>query len=207
MLTLEEKKTVEYYDSHADEWSSQRKPSDPSFWDKDIEKFNKLLSKGKIIEIGSGSGREAQRFIKLGYSYIGTDISKELLKIAQQNNPNGKFIESSIYDLSFQKNSFDGFWCCATLLHIPKSKIDEAFKKINEILKKGAIGFISIKESRSRNESKNEKSERFFEYYAKGEFDEILVRSGFDIIETEEKMQKRKNSDIVYWLVFFVKKI
>lgn len=158
MLTSEEKKTLKYYDKHAEEWSKDRSPLTSSFWDQDVEKFHHFLPKGKIIEIGSGSGREASRLIALKYDYIGTDLSKGLLGYAKKNNPKGKFLLKNVYDLDFPANFFDGFWTSATLLHIPKSKIEIALKSINRILKQGAVGFISIKENKGISESEEEKT-------------------------------------------------
>lgn len=39
---------------------------------------------GKILEVGSGGGRDAKDLIEMGYEYIGIDISKGLLEEAKK---------------------------------------------------------------------------------------------------------------------------
>ena len=206
LFTKREEKTIRYYNKHAREWAEERNPKHKSFWDGDVKRFNELISKGKIIEIGSGSGREANRLIALGYDYLGTDVSKGLLRVAKENNPNGKFLLKNDYDLDFLPESFDGFWSSATLLHVPKSRIRRVLKNIKRILKHVAIGFISLKENKSESESIEEKTGRYFLYYKIDEFKAILKNVDFEIIEANQKKQTKENDDVVYWLTFFVKK-
>lgn len=203
-LTREEKLTLETYEKKGEEWAAQYSVYDP--WEPDYKKFKKLLPKGKILEIGAGGGRDARQLHKLGFDYIGTDISKTLLKVAQKNNPKLKFLHQSVYELGFPKNTFDGFWACAILLHIPKTKIDVALQKIKEVIKPNGIGFISVKQG--DNEAVLEDSldngiilKRFFALYHDNEFQEILRRNGFKIISADI----RKISERTTWLIYFVK--
>lgn len=205
MLTEEEKKTLAYYNTHAEEWSSERDPYTTSFWEGDIEKFHSLLPSGKIFEIGSGSGREASRFISLGYDYIGTDISEGLLHFARKNNPGGKFLLETVYRLGLPSGSFDGFWTSATLIHVPKSRILEALEKIRGIVKPDGIGFISLKEGRGEDMTLEASTGRYFSYYQLDEFSEILSGARLEIIEAERKREVRTNGEVTDWLTFFVR--
>ena len=82
----------------------------------------------------------------MGYDYTGTDVSKGLLDAAQENNPGAKFYQMGVYDMDFPDNGFDGFWACAVLLHLPKSKITKALQSIHDIVCPEGVGFISLKE-------------------------------------------------------------
>ena len=84
----------------------------------ELNKFFQLVPKGKILEIGSGSGLDAKNFIKKygARNYIGIDASTELLAIAKKTNPDGNFRLMNFYSLAFPDLYFEGIWICATHL-------------------------------------------------------------------------------------------
>lgn len=118
-LTPEEELTIKTYDVHAEAWVSEHSSS--GFWAEEMKIFRELLPEGRIIEIGSGGGRDAKELIEMGYNYVGIDASEGLLKQARKVNPNATLEHKSVYDLDYPENYFNGFWTSATLLHIPKS--------------------------------------------------------------------------------------
>lgn len=198
-LTEAEAVTLKTYDDQAEGWSSSH--TDPGFWDTEIAVFHKYLPRGKIIEIGAGGGRDAKQLVKLGYEYIGTDISGGLIKVARKENPGVKFIKQSVYKLDYE-NEFDGFWCSAVLLHIPRSRLKAALQSIRRTLKKGAIGFISMKEGTSEKLEKDEFGERLFIYWQDKDFTKALKENGFSVID---KTSGPDGPD-TKWLTYIVKK-
>lgn len=202
-LTTEEEKTLKTYNNNAMKWAQDH--STVGFWSVEMERFLKLLPSGKILEIGSGGGRDAKELIKMGYVYVGTDISSGLIKVAKKENPGVCFINQSVYDLSFPTGTeFDGFWTSASLLHIPKSKIVLALGCIRKFIKNRGIGFISLKEGSGEIlEEKTKhgfKEEKFFSYYSAEEFSSILSKNGFNVLD----ITRRKMNEKLTWLCFFV---
>ncbi len=76
-LTDKEQKTVAYYDRSGEEWAAAH-ASESSWWLAEMQKFRAMLPSGKVLEIGSGAGKDAQALIQMGYQYVGTDASKGL---------------------------------------------------------------------------------------------------------------------------------
>ncbi|MBI2025813.1 MAG: class I SAM-dependent methyltransferase, partial [Candidatus Levybacteria bacterium] len=205
-LTYKEAATVRYYNSHAFEWSVGRTPSTPTFWQIDLDRFHQLLPSGKVLEIGSGSGREAARLIGFGYDFTGTDIAAGLLRYARKNNPGATFLRKSVYDLDFGSGSFDGFWTAATLLHVPRNRMAQALRNIQAVIKPNGVGFISLKEG--KGEAIDEPTGRFFSYYGLGEFGIMLEDMGFRIIEGRRRVQaKIVEAKSIPWITFFVRNI
>ncbi len=203
-LTKEEEITVETYNTNAEKWATEH--SSPRFWVEEMGNFNKLLPSGKILEIGSGSGRDAKELMELGYDYTGIDVSDGLLREARKVNPNAEFIKMSLYELNFPENNFEGFWSSATLLHIPKNRIDEALNNIYTVVKEDGIGFISIKKGQGERIEKDEPEmegtqTRLFTYYSDEEFRDVLKRNNFEILDFKE----RPTSERTTWLIYFVK--
>ncbi len=197
--TDREKSTVDYYDREGEAWVSTHGGNEgDSYWRVEMEKFHQLLPCGKVLEIGSGAGKDAAALIKMGYDYVGTDASEGLIKIAQKRNPGVRFEHVGVCQLNFPQHEFDGFWTAATLLHIPKDRIDEALEKIKTQVKAGGIGFISMKQG--QGEKVDEKTGRWFAYYSQDEFTEVLERNGYSVVK---KATRQGEKDV--WLCFWVR--
>lgn len=200
-LTDKEKQVTDWYNQNAVAWASQRKKlSEPSFWNQEYEEFKLLKqAQGSVLEIGSGSGREAIEWIRMGYEYYGIDSSKNLIKIAQKTAPDGRYYHTSVYEMPFSSHTFDAFSSWALLPHVPKEKISLALQTIHTVLKRDALGFVAMREG--REEQQEPETGRWFSYYAQNEFEEILKHSGFEIVQKGRK-ESRVN---LAWLFFYVR--
>lgn len=180
-----EKATIDNYNQMAESWAAEH--SKFELLDKYKDKFKDLLPVGRVLEIGCGGGRDAKDLINSGYDYVGTDASAELIRVAKKNLPNADFRVLSVYDLNKMDEMFDGFWCVATLLHIPKTKIPAALSCIKYRLRPGAIGYISLKdgdtEEFEERISGGRKEARLFVYWNADDFSKVLNTAGFKIIE------------------------
>lgn len=192
--------TTDYYDHKAEDWISEHGGHEgESYWKAEMERFHELLPSGKVLEIGSGAGKDATALIGLGYNYIGTDASQGFLKIARKRNPKAIFIHKRVEDLDFSEGSFDGFWTAATLLHMPKDKIDQVLTTIKRQVKPGGIGFISVKQG--EGEGIDEPTGRWFAYYSQEEFADVLKRNGYEVLEARIRPTEGKTT----WLTYFIK--
>lgn len=129
-----------------------------------------------------------------------------MIDVCQTQLPMGRFQHVNVYDLATLNEQFDGFWACAVLLHIPKNRIDEALSAISAITEDNVTGMISIKDGDKTEFEIRDKAgareERLFVYWKKDEFEEVLARNGFSVIDyTYRPVNTRTN-----WNVFFVRK-
>lgn len=201
-LTRPEEVTKRSYDRLAKEWAVGHNTDD--FWGENLQKFHELLPKGKVLEIGCGSsGRDARDLIKLGYDYTGTDISSGQITEARKQVLGAHFIHQSVYDLNFNE-PFDGFWAAAVLLHVPKTRMDEALQSIRRNLRDHAIGFVAMKEGdgqqlEARPELDN--ANFLFSYWQREDFRESLAQNGFESLhEGYIPMSERSK-----WLTYIVR--
>src|SRR6056297_493800 len=76
----------------------------------ELEKLDDYVKKGdKIIDLGCGNGRLVKAF-KKQISYVGIDLSKNLINIARKNYKDNKdihFIQANITNLPLKDNKFD----------------------------------------------------------------------------------------------------
>lgn len=192
--------TINYYDLKAIEWYSTHGGEErDSWWKKEMQRFNEYLPFGNIIEIGAGVGKDAEALIAMGYDYLGTDASTGLLGIAKRRNPNATFIQKYVHEIEPSIGLFDGFWASAVLLHIPREEILESLTAISSVVKKGGIGFITLKEG--DGEIIEKETGRLFTYFREGEFRKTLEETGFSTLEVGRRMPPKED-----WLIFYIQK-
>lgn len=197
-------KTIEAYDLIAEEHALAF--YDINFWMNEFKIFQKYCPKGKVLDLGCGSGRDAELLTKNGYDYMGIDASRGMLKMARKRVPTAHFHLMNFYELKFPPKTFDCFWAAASLLHVPKNRLGKVLESIKRITKENALGFISVKEKSTLDEGflcdeKRPNLKRFFAFYTHEEFSAILRENGFDILENHLKIGKGGR-----YLCFFVKK-
>jgi SAM-dependent methyltransferase len=209
--------TLEMYNKTAQKWAttSDGKGLDGVYlWGEAMEKFNALAAlepwegqgRQRLLEIGSGTGRDAKLLSKL-YEYVGTDPAASFIEVARQATaeilPADAFQQMSVYDLKnkFPPGSFDLFWCCATLLHCSKDRMHEALRSIRSVMKDGAVGFISLKEGDGEEEDKFDGIPRYFMYWRQEEFAIELSRARFRIVGFFKKPARKD------FLCYFVQKV
>ncbi len=109
-------------------------------YEEDFQLYHRYLSKlkcKKILEIGSGSGNLAKYFINNEYDYTGLDNSKEMIKLARELVPEGKFILGDMRNIKL-KEKFDAVVVTGrTFTHMTTNHdVMFALYSINEILQK-----------------------------------------------------------------------
>jgi len=175
----------------------------------ELERFiNLIKDKGNILDLGCGPGHHSRVFVENGFNVEGVDLSTEMIAIAKKEVIGANFQVMDIIDLNFERESFDGIWASASLLHIPKKNIKYVLKKLKGLLVKNGILYVSLKKGKGSEVLKDERFggvDKFYVYYQSEDIEEILNNVGFEIIEKEEK-KKRGFYDTNPWIHIFCKK-
>ena len=137
---------------------------------------------GRIIEIGCGTGRDMAWFEAHGLDVIGIDLSWGMLSYARHVTE-GDLLQMDMTQLALADASFDGAWCCASLLHLPKETAPQALREIYRVLKAEAMLVLSIQEGdcEAWEESYVPGVQRFFARYRPSEIIDLVSQSGFSI--------------------------
>ncbi|MDI5950279.1 class I SAM-dependent methyltransferase [Flavobacterium yafengii] len=172
----------------------------------EIFEFTKLIKQnGRILDLGCGPGHHSKYFSNLDFKVTGIDLSSEMIKLAKKEFADVNFKVMDILDLDFEKNSFDGIWASASLLHIPKNHIKLILNKIKDALINDGILYISLKEGKGSelfNDIRYGGVNKFYVYYQLDKIKKILKDVGFNILEIKLK-GKRTNYDTNSWLHIF----
>ena len=186
------KQAVLVYNKIAQSYSKKfQKPSDY------IEDFLKLIPKGgKILDVGCGVGVDAGYMYSKGFKVVGIDLSKGMLKIAKKRFPNVDFKLMDLREIRFAPNSFDGVIASFSLIHIPKDDVLGVLHKIHQILKNGGIVYIGVQKGKSKevfiDEPLKPGEKLFVNVFSFEEIKELLLKSGFVIIQKHERESMSK---------------
>ncbi len=132
---------MNYYKNNAIEYINKTKDVDMSRSYQFFLKYAK--AKGKLLDIGFGSGRDMLYFKSLGFDVHGIDSEPMFCDEAKKLGLNVECINLNDYlDIC---NKYDYIWASASLLHIKKELLNQSFKICNDILKKAGIMYCSFK--------------------------------------------------------------
>ena len=158
------------YDSHAEEFEKKRAGYIEKYILEDAEEFVDSLPGKRVLDLGSGPGRDSVFLINYGIHTTCLDISQEMIRLCRE-----KGLVSLVGDLEnlpFPNNTFHGIWAYASLLHVPKRNFPIVLKNLNGLLKNQGTMYIGMKEGNSEGIIKSEKyggKERFFALYEEKE--------------------------------------
>ena len=100
----------------------------------------KLPDKGKILDVGCGTGLLAKVLSEKGYSVTGIDSSAEMLRYARENAPTAEFILTDARDFRLPSVYSASFSTFDALNHILSLKeLQKVFQNVSECLLPGGI--------------------------------------------------------------------
>lgn len=98
---------------------------------------------GKILDAGSGSGRDTLAFLNLGYRVQAFDASVELCALSYSLT--GVETRHLRFQDLHDQEAFDGVWACASLLHVPEAELGDAMARLLTALRPGGVVYMSFK--------------------------------------------------------------
>ena len=142
----------EFYDDTVDMWADD--------WYENLtmlpflKKIKEILpNDAKVLDLGCNCGYETRRMKELGFKPVGLDFSEKSIKLAQEKNPDIKFVcDDMLNDLSYL-GKFDSVVAIASIIHIPIEKLQLCFKRIYDILNNNGYLFIVVRAEEGKLES------------------------------------------------------
>jgi SAM-dependent methyltransferase len=95
-----------------------------------------------ILDFGCGSGRWVEYFCNLGASYIGVDISDEMINLAKSRYPENSFTVLKDYKIPLEDDSCDFIFSIAVIHHNPPPQQEKLLSEISRVLKPGGYLFL-----------------------------------------------------------------
>lgn len=140
--------TINYYNQHAADFALATDQIDMTAL---YSEFLPLVKPGgHILDAGCGSGRDARYFKQQGFTVSAFDASAAMARLASER------LQQTVAVRSFEQldetKTYDGIWCCASLLHVARQTLPDVFTRLQRALKPGAVLYVSFKYGDSERE-------------------------------------------------------
>jgi SAM-dependent methyltransferase len=96
-----------------------------------------------ILDLGTGSGRDALAFRKAGYRVTALDPSPAMAALARELA--GVLVRVLRAQDLEDTGAYDGIWACASLLHVPWDELPDVFRRLERALRPGGVLYASFK--------------------------------------------------------------
>ena len=170
----------------------------------------------KLLDIGTGSGRDIKYASNLGFDVIGIDNSDAFITMLEkleqtQEIPKNSFRKADMRNLPFDNNSFDVVRQQASLVHLPMITkgytADKAIEENHRVLKENGLLYIFTKKGDGIQyvDTKEGLGGRIFQFYDENTIKDLVERNGFKILEIMTERENR-NGTIVDLIIVIAQK-
>jgi SAM-dependent methyltransferase len=156
-----------------------------------IDRFVDRLPDGaRVLEIGSGPGRDAVALEEAGLSVRRTDITPSFVSMLRAAGHEADLLDPLTDDLSdpaAPETSYDGVWASACLLHVARADLERVLTRLAEATRPGGLLHLSLKEGDGEGWSihGNVSAPRFFTYWREEPLRAALEASGWTVDELQ----------------------
>lgn len=141
--------TVRSYDRAAAGYAAEAAAM-PEWVATEIDAFVAALGgRGRVLEIGSGGGRDALALETRGISIRRTDISKGFVELLRDSGFEAALLDPLTDDLSDPQRPgmpYDGVWACACLIHVAREDMGIVLGRIAAATRTGGRLHASVRD-------------------------------------------------------------
>lgn len=180
----------------------------------DFESINRRVLRylgpdDRLLEIGSGSGRDAAWFLALGLDVRCLDASEAMIDQAVAHHPelSGRIGRHALpAPLPFADASFDAVTAMAVIMHLAEDELTAAFDECARVCRAGGTFAYSVNTERAGLDAdgRDEKG-RHFTCMTKREWEGLHAAAGFSTAESWESEDITERPGI-RWVTFICKR-
>lgn len=144
-----------------------------------IDAFLALLPKhSKILDIGSGTGRDADYMEEKGFYVTRTDKEPGFVEF-QKTKGKKVFLQDVLHDKIGAPESYDAIFANAVLLHFTEDELETIFKKIAACLPKGGFFAFSLKQGDNATLPAPAEGVPYFRYWEMPDIEKLCEKHSF----------------------------
>ena len=148
--------TVKAYDATAADYAAEAAVM-PAWVAQEIDAFvTRLSGTGRVLEIGSGGGRDALEFEKRGIKVRRTDIAQGFVDLLRNSGFEADQLDPLTDDLADPRYSgtlYDGIWACACLIHVARQDFGMVVRRLAAATRTGGPLHVSVREGDGEDHS------------------------------------------------------
>ncbi|MCD6640134.1 MAG: class I SAM-dependent methyltransferase [Nocardioides sp.] len=187
--------TVAAYDTDAARYG-QANPEMPDGVRADIEEFVAMLPPGaRVLEIGTGSGRDAALMEQLGLRVRRTDITPGFVDLLRARGLEAELLDPLVDDLSDPAGPYDGVWANASLLHVLRDDLARVLTRLADVTRAHGVLRFSVKQGDGEGWSTHGAitRPRHFTYWQPEPLEEVVRGSGWTRVTTRSEIAGKRD--------------
>jgi len=185
--------TVRSYDSAAAAYAAEAAAM-PDWVATEIDAFVTALGgAGRVLEIGSGGGRDALALEARGINVRRTDIAQGFVDLLLANGFEAAQLDPLTDDLSDPQRPgtpYDGVWACACLIHVARADMGTVLRRLAAATRTGGRLHASVRDGDGEDvttESGAAEPRRYAEtYWREPELRAVLTDAGWIVDEVRK---------------------
>lgn len=182
--------TVQSYDAAAAEYAAEAAAM-PEWVATEIDAFvTALTGTGRVLEIGSGGGRDALEFEARGISIRRTDIAKGFVELLREAGFEADLLDpltDELADPQRPDTPYDGVWACACLIHVARQDLGKVLGRLAGATRAGGPLHVSVRDGDGEDVSTHGDAEaprRYVEtYWREPALRSVLAGAGWVVSE------------------------
>jgi len=136
-------RTIAAYQAHAEAYAGGT-ATVPDSVARDLDDFtSRVGAGGRVLEIGSGSGRDARELEARGLVVRRTDVTPAFVDLMRAAGHDADVLDPLADDLG---GPYDGVWANAVLLHLSREDLPVVLERLHAVIVPGGTLFASLKE-------------------------------------------------------------
>ncbi|MDQ4052833.1 MAG: class I SAM-dependent methyltransferase [Actinomycetota bacterium] len=158
-----------------------------------------LPAGARVLEIGSGAGRDAAALEAGGLSVRRTDITPGFVELLRADGHRADVLDPLTDDLADPERPgvpYDAVWANASLLHVARADLPVVLRRLAEATRPDGLFRLSLKEGDGEGWSTHGSvpTPRRFVYWREQRLREVLTDAGWQVLETEHAEGLRGDS-------------
>jgi SAM-dependent methyltransferase len=148
-----------------------------------LEQLAARLGPGaRVLEIGSGGGRDAVLMEQLGLVVRRTDVTPAFVTLLREQGHACDRLDPLVDDLATPDGPYDAVWANASLLHVARADLPTVLGRLAEVTRPGGLLQVSLKEGDGEGWSTHGtiSGPRYFTYWRAADVEAVVRASGWD---------------------------
>jgi ubiquinone/menaquinone biosynthesis C-methylase UbiE len=159
-----------------------------------LKQFLGCLPEGAcILDAGCGPGHHAEFMASRGHHVVATDITEASMRLTSPRSSEClSAVRADINRLPFGTTTFDGVWCCATLVHFPIEVLVQPLLEFRRIL--SPSGILSFSASIGKLPAADPDGRFFDSFVDESQIESVCIAANLEILTTDLTVSKRTTS-------------
>ncbi len=148
----------------------------------DVRRIAEELGAGaRVLEIGSGGGRDAALLEEHGLRVRRTDVTPAFVRLLRGQGLEADVLDPLTDDLSSDEGPYDAVWANASLLHVARADLPTVLTRLAAVTRRGGLLRVAVKEGDGEGWSTHGsiRGPRHFTYWRSDALRAVVVGAGW----------------------------